>query len=195
MAFKSEIIERQIKIVKQTKKRLIILIMLIVIYCVTFVPNFITTILKNTLYAASGSLKPFNIIFSILALANPTLNSIVLLTLCLKSDDRYLNATSPRSSVDHEDMDENVNDRELDEKGDLKGNFKKLVDRVLLKRGLNAETVNAVVVTDRAIHERPNLVNMSHNTKNIVNKDPMVELSEQEPCLKRENVHLEEEVI
>ena len=98
MAFKAEAIERQIKIVKQTKKRLIILIMLIVIYCITFVPNFITTILKNTLYATSGSLHPFNLIFSILALSNPTLNSIVLLTLCIKSDDRYLNTTSSSTS-------------------------------------------------------------------------------------------------
>lgn len=94
MAFKSELLERQIKIVKQTKKRLFILVMLIVIYCVTFVPNFVTTILKNTLYASTNAddhIRPFNLIFSILALANPTLNSLVLLFLCVKSDDNYLN--------------------------------------------------------------------------------------------------------
>jgi hypothetical protein len=100
MAFKSELLERQIKIVQQTKKRLVILVMLIIIYCVTFVPNFTTTILKNTLFATRPmAIRPYNLIFSILALSNPMFNSIILLLLCVRSDDHYLNELSLSESL------------------------------------------------------------------------------------------------
>lgn len=248
MAFKSDLIERQIKIVKQTKKRLIILIMLIFIYCVTFVPNFVTTILKNTLYVtSSGSLKPFNIIFSILTLANPTLNSIVLLTLCLKSDDRYLNrqaaaaaaraarggTTSSTSSNDgscddHHDgippkQTNSIEVVPLGEDGGRRGrvvnrsgvigrrengeefraSIKKLVNRVLSKRGLTAETANAMIVSDRAMGEptsstttsgRNVMNNLCHNIRVSKESGGGVPLSELEPCLKRDQANQEEEV-
>lgn len=222
MAFNSELIERQIKIVKQTKKRLVILIMLIVIYCVTFVPNFITTILKNTLYATSGSLRPFNLIFSILALANPTLNSLVLLTLCLKSDDRYLNAqtdsgtggassSSTSGSVDNDDRDdvakeaslpgttsnnaENVADLTIKAGSELRASLRRLVNRVLIKRGLDVQKASVVIVSDRAISDcRKPSNRIAHNINTNEVNDSSVPLSELEPCLKNIKPCQEEEV-
>lgn len=107
--------------------------MLIVIYCITFVPNFITTILKNTLFATQGSLRPFNLIFSILALANPTLNSLVLLILCIRSDDNYLNMRY-----------ENDDEKQV---GSVKGSLKKWVNWVSLRRDMSVEATNAMIVT------------------------------------------------
>ncbi|CAF0871626.1 unnamed protein product [Brachionus calyciflorus] len=91
LALKSDFIERQIKISKLTLKRLKILIYLLVLFCACFMPNFVTVILKNVLDEKNLELlKPFNLISSILNLANSSLNSIILLILCFKSNDTYL---------------------------------------------------------------------------------------------------------
>ncbi len=81
---------RHLLIVNETSKRLKIFILLIVIFVATFMPNFVLTMLKNVL-PASVSLKPFNLIAAILNQANPTLNSMALLVLCLCSNDNSLN--------------------------------------------------------------------------------------------------------
>lgn len=91
MAVKSDFIERQIKISKLTRKRLLILICLICVFSFCFVPNFVIAVLKNTLDEVNLSmLRPFGLIASILNLCNSSFNSFVLLVLCVKSNDTYL---------------------------------------------------------------------------------------------------------
>ena len=83
-------LNRHLRIVGETSKRLVFFISLIVIFCLTFIPNFVMTMLKNVL-DSNVSLEPFNLIFSIWNQTNPTLNSINLLTLCILSRDSALN--------------------------------------------------------------------------------------------------------
>ena len=64
-------------------------------------PNFVLTLLKNIL-PSNISLKPYNMIGAILNQANPTLNSIVLLILCIISRDKNLNRDLNRSESDPE---------------------------------------------------------------------------------------------
>ena len=83
----SELLKRHDKIVRETTKRLFILVCLVVVFLLTFLPNFITTVLKNTLNTQLVSLKPYNLISSIVNMSNSTLNATILLFLCLKSND------------------------------------------------------------------------------------------------------------
>lgn len=102
MAVKPEFIERHIKIVKDTTKRLFILVILIVIFCFTFLPNFITTVLKNTIDTNIFSLRPYDVIGSIISLSNSSLNSLVLLFLCIKSNEAYPNVDNNNNNNNNE---------------------------------------------------------------------------------------------
>jgi len=86
----SKFLSRHVHIVDETTKRLNIFVFLIGVFCFTFLPNFIMTILKNVVDTNQITLKPYNLIASIINLINPTFNSIVLLTLACKSNDSIL---------------------------------------------------------------------------------------------------------
>jgi hypothetical protein len=86
----SNFLRRHIFIVEETSRRLIILISLIVVFCITFMPNFIMTLVKNTIDEKVQWLKQLHLICSIISLSNATLNSIILLILCIKSNNAYL---------------------------------------------------------------------------------------------------------
>lgn len=96
---------RHLRIVNETSKRLTVFIALIIIFTCTFVPNFILTMLKNII-DSDISLKPFNMISAILNQANPTLNSIVLLVLCIISNDTELNKDLNRVNEEEDSIDE-----------------------------------------------------------------------------------------
>lgn len=90
-AIKADFIERQIKISKLTIKRLRILIYLLIVFCLCFVPNFVMVILKNVLGESKVRiLRSLSLISSITNLSNSSLNAVILLVLCLKSNDTYL---------------------------------------------------------------------------------------------------------
>ena len=59
------------------------------------------------------SLKPFNMLSAILNQANPTLNSIVLLVLCIISNDSDLNKDLNRVNEEDESIDENCDNNEV----------------------------------------------------------------------------------
>lgn len=91
LALKADFIERQIKISKLTIKRLKILIYLLIVFCLCFVPNFIMVILKNVLNESRLEfLRPISLLSSIANLSNSSLNAVILMILCLKSNDTYL---------------------------------------------------------------------------------------------------------
>jgi len=85
MAFKADHIERNIKIVKETTNRLFILMLLAVVFFLSFMPNFIMTILKNVLNTKTTHFQSFSILSSMINLSNATFNSIILFVLCKKS--------------------------------------------------------------------------------------------------------------
>ena len=90
-AIKADFIERQIKISKLTIKRLRILVYLLIVFCLCFVPNFVMVILKNVLTESKiHFLRSLSLISSIANLSNSSLNAVILLVLCLKSNDTYL---------------------------------------------------------------------------------------------------------
>ena len=103
---------RHLRIVNETSKRLTIFIALIIIFTCTFVPNFILTMLKNII-DSDISLKPFNMLSAILNQANPTLNSVVLLVLCIISNDSDLNKDLNRVNEEDESIDENCDNNEV----------------------------------------------------------------------------------
>jgi hypothetical protein len=82
----ADLLQRHDKIVRETTKRLLILVCLIGVFLLTFMPNFIMTVLKNTLNTQKTSLRPYNLISSIINLSDATLNAIILLFLCIKSN-------------------------------------------------------------------------------------------------------------
>ena len=131
-------------IVKETSRRLIIFIFLIVIFCLTFLPNFVMTMLKNVLDTSLYPLKPYILVGSIINLANPSLNSIVLLCLCIISND---------SNMSQDMTDENCDD-ETNAAFDC--NF---FIRVLFRRSL------------KACHHRFKTINSADNLSHSVNKN------------------------
>lgn len=104
----SRFLNRHVRIVDETAKRLNIFVLLIGVFCFTFLPNFIMTLLKNIVDTKQITLKPYNLIASIINLINPTLNSVVLLVLCIKSNDSIL---LKQLSFDEDDDDKNENKR------------------------------------------------------------------------------------
>ena len=94
----AELLKRHTKIVAETTKRLFILVCLIVIFLLTFMPNFITTVLKNTLNTQEISLRPYSLIGSIINLSDSTLNAVILLYLCVRSNDTDFSMHSLESS-------------------------------------------------------------------------------------------------
>ena len=77
-----------LNIVRETKKRLYILVSLIFIFVVTFMPNFATSVMKSTLASSAEArlaLRSQFLFCSIVNLADSSLNAIVLLVLCLKT--------------------------------------------------------------------------------------------------------------
>ena len=145
--FYSELLDRHLKIVKETTKRLFILVLLIVLFCLTFLPNFITTVLKNTINTNLISLNPYNLISSIINLSNSSLNSIVLLFLCVKSNDNYL------TQYNLFENDIIINDEQIDRLNNAKhgyrSRFTNLIHRLLFKRDAPiANKSNAKSISD-----------------------------------------------
>jgi len=99
----SKFLGRHIHIIKTMSKRLNIFIFLIIVFCFTFLPNFIMTLLKNIIDNKEISLKPWNLLAAIINLLNPTFNSVVLLILCLYQNDSVL---VKQLSFDADDADE-----------------------------------------------------------------------------------------
>jgi hypothetical protein len=97
MAFKAEHIERNIKIVKETTNRLFILMLLALVFFLSFMPNFVMTILKNVLSTKTTYFQSFSILSSMINLSNATFNSIILFVLCKKSHYSLRSAKSFRN--------------------------------------------------------------------------------------------------
>jgi hypothetical protein len=103
----SEFLGRHIHIIKTTSKRLNIFIFLIFVFCFTFLPNFIMTLLKNIIDNKEISLKPWNLIGAIVNLLNPMFNSVVLLILCLYQNDSVLAKQLSFDNDDEQEIDPN----------------------------------------------------------------------------------------
>lgn len=117
----SKFLHRHVRIVDETAKRLNIFVLLIGVFCFTFLPNFIMTLLKNIIDTKQITLKPFNMVSSIINLINPTLNSAVLLALCVKSNDLIL--LKELSFDDDDDDSQNSADRDTNRAKRLKAIF------------------------------------------------------------------------
>jgi hypothetical protein len=115
MAFSANdhFLKRHIQIVKETTKRLYIIFILLIIFCLTFMPNFVMIILKNTLsYEHLIKLKPFNLIASMINLSNGCFNSFILLFLCWKSKDKFLHENLTINEINNKSNDNISNENE-----------------------------------------------------------------------------------
>ena len=76
--------QRHFIIVKQTSKRLIILFALILIFCVTWFPNFLIIMLKSFIKSDGSFILAAGLFFSIFWLMNPCFNAFVFIYFLIK---------------------------------------------------------------------------------------------------------------
>ena len=155
-SLENEIYDRHNRIVKETIKRLFILSLLIVVFCATFLPHFIATLLKNIIQTNTILLNPYNLISCIISLSNSSLNSIILLILCLKSKDTCLSNNFYSIENDHYTSRKNRK-----EGRNMKLSFSKIIQRIIYSR---------FSCRKRCLNENINLDDSNLNNKIVKNE-------------------------
>jgi hypothetical protein len=153
-SLEDEIYDRHNMIVKETLKRLLILSLLIVVFCATFLPHFIATLLKNILQTNTILLNPYNLISCIISLSNSSINSIILLILCVKSKETCL------SNIFYSNENNQYSLRKNEK--NMKARITKIIQRIIFSR---------FSCRKQCLNDKINLDNSNLNNKTVENEN------------------------